>query len=292
MNRQRRGFTLIELLVVIAIIAVLIGLLLPAVQKVREAANRTKCYNNLRQIGIAMHSHHDRIGVFPPGYTSGVGPAPDLADASGPGWGWAVHLLEDVEQAPLASRINVSLGIGNSANASARIQTVPVFRCPSDATPATFTTAGTAVEIAHANYVGSFGNNDPEENLSAGNGMLYRNSKVKIAHVTDGVSNTVMVGERSSEIAKATWTGAVLGAEVPFSKDPSETEGSFLLVLGHGDHEPNSPSAHIDDYYSRHMQGVNFVFGDGSVRTVGNSIDYTVWQALQSRAGEEPSHDY
>jgi prepilin-type N-terminal cleavage/methylation domain-containing protein/prepilin-type processing-associated H-X9-DG protein len=274
----RRAFTLIELLVVIAIIAILIGLLLPAVQKVREAANRVQCKNNLKQIGVALHNYHNHAGRLPPGYLSGVATG---GAETGPGWGWAAYLLPEIEQDNLHRQIDFTRTIQHANNAVPRRQSLTLFRCPSDQRYDTFVVLGTderpLTEVAHSNYVASFGSNEIEENPGAGNGVFFRNSRIRFADITDGTSHTLTIGERSGNLAKATWTGAVPGAE----EAPA-------LVLGSADHTPNHPAAHGEDFWSRHIQGVNFLFGDGSVRVINNAIKPAVWFALATRAGGEP----
>ncbi|MBX9679193.1 MAG: DUF1559 domain-containing protein [Gemmataceae bacterium] len=179
--RQKRfGFTLIELLVVIAIIAVLVGLLVPAVQKVREAAARTQCRNNLKQIGLALHGYHDTSKKFPPGYNSAVD---GTGNETGPGWGWAAYVLDYVEQSPLRKTIAFNLDLGHANNATARNTKIAIFLCPSDDTIGTFTPDGGTYSLAHANYVGIFGNFDIQTDPANGNGLFFRNSQVRIAHV-------------------------------------------------------------------------------------------------------------
>jgi prepilin-type N-terminal cleavage/methylation domain-containing protein/prepilin-type processing-associated H-X9-DG protein len=322
-HTRTSAFTLIELLVVIAIIAVLIGLLLPAVQKVRESASRLRCKNNLKQIGIALHNYNDRMGSFPPGYASARGPN-GPADDRGPGWGWAAFILADLEQDNLQKQIRFDRDIADPVNASARTTVLQILLCPSDNAADRFTVDalgdptlnystplvdvnGTPVEVAHSNFIGIFGSPEitvdpgfvlPDPRRGIGHrGIFYRNSKVRITDVTDGTSNTLLVGERSSSLAYATWVGSVTGGQVPpripdlYNYGP---EGAPVLCLGHtGDasdvspHTPNSPVNHVDDFWSRHTSGVNFLFVDGSVHNINNAISPAVWWALGTRCGGE-----
>jgi len=273
-RQTRPGFTLIELLVVIAIIAVLIALLIPAVQKVREAAARTQCRNNLKQLGLALHGYHDSSKKLPPGYNSATDA---FGNDTGPGWGWGAYVLDYVEQSNLRRSISFNLDLGHANNAAARNTKLPIFLCPSDDTVGTFTPDGGTYSVAHGSYVGLFGNFEIEDDPGNGNGLFFRNSQVKILQITDGTSNTLMVGERSSNLLKATWTGVVSGIDE-----------SQALVLGSADHPPNDPVAHFEDFWSRHTQGVNFLFADGSVRNISNSVSPTIYKAMATRAGGEP----
>ena len=295
---QRRGFTLIELLVVIAIIAVLIALLLPAVQQAREAARRTQCRNNLKQLGLALHNYHDNLRTFPPGYVSLF----DVAgNDTGAGWGWCSHLLPQLDQGPLYNQINFNVGIEQVANDAVRVQTVPTLLCPSDTAPNRWQTAmrdlstgaflSNICEVASANYVGMFGTFEPGV---GGDDVFFRNSKIGLRDLTDGSSSTLLVGERSFRLGEATWTGAVTGAViVPDGSDGVGTgppESAASIILGHsGDgYSPGNPRSHVNQFYSLHTGGVHFLFGDGHVSFLSSSLDYRVYQALTTRAGGEP----
>ena len=212
-NPSRAGFTLIELLVVIAIIAVLIGLLLPAVQKVREAAARTTCTNNLKQIGVAMHGYHSALGYFPPGFTSQT-PGVD-EEGTGPGWGWGAHTLPYVEQDALYRQITLTKDITDPVNATARGTSLKVYRCPSDTPPApTFNAVDgggpTLYALAFSNYAGVGGQDEVTVHPDANTGVLLCNSKYRVGDITDGTTNTLLCVERqSARSPMTTWVGAV-----------------------------------------------------------------------------------
>jgi prepilin-type N-terminal cleavage/methylation domain-containing protein/prepilin-type processing-associated H-X9-DG protein len=320
---RRSAFTLVELLVVIAIIGMLISLLLPAIQAARETARRMQCKSNLKQVGLALSSYHNAKGSFPAGYTSTVDPA-DPANDKGPGWGWSAYILPYLEENYAFDQISFDKDIADPANDNARTMSISTFLCPSDTGNEFFPVDslgdstpnfsnhlkdknGDSLKVGHSNYAGVFGQpeitpdpgyliSDPDRD-NKHRGMFYRNSAVRIADVVDGASKTIFVGERSSNLAYVTWMGSVTGGQVPpKNPDPNHygPEGAPVLVLGHtGDasdvppHTPNSPANHVDDFWSTHVQGINFLFVDGSVQILKNDIDPAVWWALGTKAGRE-----
>jgi prepilin-type processing-associated H-X9-DG protein/prepilin-type N-terminal cleavage/methylation domain-containing protein len=294
-RRARAAFTLIELLVVIGIIAILIGLLLPAVQKVRDAAARSQCTNNLKQVGLALQGYHDINKQFPPGYISGVAAN---GDDTGPGWGWAAYLLPHVEQQPLFAQINFTQPIEAGVNAAARTTRVKSYLCPADSPLPTFPVGprtifgqllSTTCTIAAANYIGNFGTGEPGVD---GEGIFFRNSTIRIADISDGTSSTLLVGERSFRYAEATWVGVVTGtdfAPTPGSPFAGQVYGASNFVLGHTGESFGGPTGpgDVNNFTSNHTGGVNFVFCDGHVRLLGSSVDYKTYKALSTRAGNE-----
>ena len=301
--RRSRAFTLIELLVVIAIIGALIALLLPAVQSAREAARRAQCSNNLKQIGLAMHSYHASHDVFPPGYITGTQtPAPDSPE-TGPGWGWGTMLLNNLEQPALYNSVNFPLAITDPASQTARTVSLSVFLCPSSTGaigPITLRDAAgiTLVgDLSPGQYVASAGQLELDEFPAQNNGVFYRNSRVALRDISDGTGQTLMLGERSRNLCDATWVGAIPSLVVCTNpawrvRDCATSNVMVLANTGPWPDEPwvkvpNHKGAKADDYWSMHPGGCNFLFGDGSIRFVKESINPTVFSSLATRAGGE-----
>jgi prepilin-type N-terminal cleavage/methylation domain-containing protein/prepilin-type processing-associated H-X9-DG protein len=306
-SRPRRGFTLIELLVVIAIIAGMIALLLPAIQSAREAARRTQCLNNMKQIVLGLHNYHEAMTTFPPGYVSLTQDnAPDGAEI-GPGWGWLAMALPQTEQYRLYNTINFSLATSDPSQATARVTRISTFLCPSspgDDGPLTIRDGSGRVlvaDLSRSHYVGVAGQLGPEEFPARNNGVFYRNSRIGVCDIADGTSSTLMIGERSQDVADATWAGMIPGGLS--CNDPrwpvQECEASNALVLGHTGPSPdepwvdvpNDPKAGVGAFHSRHLGGCNFAFCDGSVRFIKQTIRPQVFSDLATRAGGEVISD-
>jgi prepilin-type N-terminal cleavage/methylation domain-containing protein/prepilin-type processing-associated H-X9-DG protein len=278
-KRHRSAFTLIELLVVIAIIAVLIGLLLPAVQKVRAAAARMSCQNNLKQIGLALHNYHDANGKFPVGWRSG------------PSWAWGVWILPYIEQGNLYTRINPDApgrtfsAVMNSTDIDLLRTKIPTYICLADNNPAgplndnrkfTAVVSGQNVAIGISNYVANAGN------LSGG--VFGNGTQVSIPQISDGASNTFLVGERATRQGTAGGQYAAVWAGVndDGAGGPEVEVAEGYAVIGFSVwrmHDGSSTS--IPDKYpgraysSLHDGGANFVLCDGSVRFVNQNVNYS-----------------
>jgi prepilin-type N-terminal cleavage/methylation domain-containing protein/prepilin-type processing-associated H-X9-DG protein len=292
-SQRRSAFTLIELLVVIAIIAILIALLLPAVQKVREAAARTACQNNLKQIGLAFHNYHTARGMLPPGYSASA-QFPDTT----PGWGWATHILPYLEQDSVYRQIDLHQPVQTQS----AIQTViKQYLCPSDLVPvgafavvdATLTPLCSA---APSSYAATVGDDASEVDDPDGNGVFFRNSQIRLTDISDGTSTTVLAGDRAWADAMGIWAGIPTGAITqPGATNPwtATTGPGHCLILVHNNwiNIKTDADGGLDDFSSKHPNGVNLLFADGSVRfgrsiTVDGAERLNFW-AMGTRAGGE-----
>ena len=306
-SSSQSGFTLIELLVVIAIIMILVALLLPAVQAARAQAQRAACTNNLKQIGLAVANYTNRHGTLPPGYQSVYSSL--FQQELGPGWGWASMILPDLEQQPLHDSIVFETALQVPSVATARLLPLSVFLCPSDNMPLSWTATDSETwlymgqiyssstpicNVAGSNYVGCFGITEPGV---SGEGVFYRGSYMPLTAITDGLSQTLCVGERSRNLQQgrgmATWTGAIPGANLwscapnPYEPDAGTCveEASAGMILGHtGEgHGPGDPYGDVNQFISRHGGGCFFLYCDGHVRYLRKEMNYQVYKALSTR---------
>ncbi|MGD9857493.1 MAG: DUF1559 domain-containing protein [Planctomycetaceae bacterium] len=318
--QRERGFTLIELLVAIAIIAVLIALLLPAVQQAREAARRTQCRNNLKQIGLALHNYHDQALAFPPITVTGPcewSRSPFGTDAVG-WWPWRVRILPYIDQGNLYDEFDLDEDAHyNLAKYEPQMsQNIPLFLCPSDLYAErvyrpTGWWQGEPIGFASSNYFVCMGGNglhvrdwfypnwdnptlcarhrlvNPMRPNPPYNGIFWDvNQATPIGAITDGTAYTILLGERPGDSSE---DGPQLGWWA---------YGAGFDTFGNGDHgldcseglykgDHSDPWAHMTHFWSLHPGGAHFTMGDGSVHFLSYSIDYNLFTALGSKHGGE-----
>jgi prepilin-type N-terminal cleavage/methylation domain-containing protein len=310
MKRSRRvGFTLVELLVVIAIIGILVGLLLPAVQAAREAARRMQCSNNIRQIGLALQNYEASYRTFPPGFISRVtGPWPGGGNApipeAGPGWSFFAMILPYVEQTPLYNTIDFHQPITAPIHRVARGTKVSTYQCPSDtwSEPVTVWPSSIGIsDLAPMSYVGCLGGGDPANapgytalyEEQPFNGMFHRNIPVRHAHITDGTSNTIGLGERASMFAPNGWAGVIPNAQTVFSPPIARSRGQVvgqtarpaitMATVHIRTGGPNSPTGSPGGFWSPHTGGCFFLLMDGSTHTIMTTVEMQVFRAMAGR---------
>ena len=312
-KHPRRAFTLVELLVVIAIIGVLVALLLPAVQAAREAARRMSCSNNMKQIGISLHMHHDALRVLPPGTTGGGGVGTDIGKPRGPSeTTWVAYLFPYLEQTNLDSLVDwkrLEFNFYSHGGLKITPLKVPLFLCPSDIKPEPNNTFNPIV-FGRGNYVanngigpaieyrGGPGHTTPPM-MGRPGGVFYINSWLAFRNITDGTTQTVMVSEIRCPESTIDGRGIMHYPEGPLfhhnrtpnSLAPDEIRTAWCQSTREapciGAYAAYNSIRDLRTARSYHPGGVNILMGDGSVRFGSESVDLAIWQAISSPdAGE------
>jgi len=321
----KHGFTLIELLVVIAIIAILIALLLPAVQQAREAARRTQCKNNLKQIGLAIHNYHDTFNIFPPGslrVVNDVHPTNGYTNsgvtyANEAGLNWLCHILPAIEQAALYNSLNLNQSLNHPTNQPYIAKVITGYQCPSDSfnrTPLANAGYGSPTPIwARGNYGGNLGRQantlSPYSVFSSTQrGFFGFNTSARMADIIDGTSNTVAVWEIRAGVdlndPRGTWALGRHGASLVGGCDEvgdchgiNDNTNNGEDIQGCNNNAVVRMACHSgadgqSTARSMHVGGVHGLLGDGSTRFVSDNIDYTVLRSINSVAGYEVVGEY
>jgi len=285
--RSRFAFTLVELLVVIAIIGVLVALLLPAIQAAREAARKSSCKNNLHQIGLGLLNYESATGRLPAGYLY-----EPSSEGNQLGYSWITSSLASMELGDLYAEFDLKKPIFHDDNKKARETQPSIFLCPSDhISLGGFIEMGPA-EFAMGCYVANFGPPDLDETQEKREGPFYRNSATELREIVDGLSNTLMVGERQNGPFRpgashgnhfeyeTTWSGGVRDID-----DFTDDHGHMILFQT--GHTPNSPQSDDRDVSAPHSLTAHFLMCDGSVHEIREDIDFKVYTAMGTMAGQE-----
>ena len=292
MSFRRQAFSLVELLIVIAVIGLLVAMLLPALSGARESARRMSCSNNLRQIGIAVHSYHETHKRLPPGW---IVDDPNAPSCGATGWGWAAKLLPHMDQVPLALSIaDFKLDIADPKNQVARTDFIASYRCPSNPNRSVFTQPPSgrcggkpSADLASSDYVGVTARSSrmvptggcTSLNWSSEDTVFAFNQSAGLRDIADGISHTFIIGERSCKPFPSAWAGAV-----------PTGEHARARVLGLIDSPPQS-AATVDREYvefgSYHPAGSQFLTADGAVRMVYLEIEPALFRDLCTRGGGE-----
>jgi len=305
-SRPTRAFTLIELLVVIAIIAVLIALLLPAVQSAREAARRSQCINNLKQLALGMHNHHDAQGTFP------------FGAFNSPAQAWTFPILPYLEQTAMSNALNMNATFYDARNSTVTSATISAFLCPSEPGSGTSITVSGQPTRKKGNYAVNWGNSHHDQgnpNPFTGpagtvvpiRGAFRVNTKtvppMSLRDFTDGSSGTLFMSEliaaqpngTSIDLRGDIWSTSrcafhFMAYTQPNSKTPDQMDGKEC-VYPFGNNPPclngNGSQPDFIAARSQHSGGVNAAMADGSVRFVKNSVNQGVWQGLSTMQGNE-----
>ena len=290
-HTRRSGFTLVELLAVAGAVSVMGTQLIGAIAEAREAARRTQCKNNLKQLALSLHNYHDVSNTLPPGWV-GADSNPKQHNVFGlNGWSWQARILPFLDQGPLYNKIDSTISVTDKQHAALINKSLVYLRCPSDPYSKKQWTMkdaeGTAVaEVATANYAGLFGTGDlskcekmkPGE-VCEGDGLFFHNSSVRFQNLKDGLSYTLGIGERTID-EKAdrmtTWSGVFPKAKSPFAR-----------VLGTTEQALDAKEKNVSGFGSSHKGMSHFMHMDGSVRAYLTDTDLKVLQALTTREGGE-----
>ncbi|TWT76682.1 hypothetical protein CA13_71790 [Planctomycetes bacterium CA13] len=279
----RSAFTLVELLVVIAIIGVLVGLLLPAVQAAREAARRSSCMNNNVQLGLAIHHHEFSHERLPSGVIDETGPIRN--EPIGNHISWMVQILPFIEQQPAYKHYELSAGSYATQNAPVRTLEIPTFRCPScpiSSSDITVSVDGEMRDVRVSDYAGCHHSTEApidEDN----NGLLFLNSRIRFAEILDGSSQTILIGEAIPSKGSLGW---VSGTRSTLRNTGSKINSGKTDIM-QSTAEVDVGSLTVGGFSSFHQGGANFVFADGSVRFLSETIDPELLQQLGNRADGE-----